>query len=217
MTVVSIAEVGSKSSMNDVHKNYISINSDWFGNQFFPSPKVSFAVCKSYFHFLSKRKAPARVHPRAIAGDFQAELWKYDVAEFFLAAPNGDDYLEFNLAPNGAWWSSFFSSPREQSRNEPLANVITKAEMTAENWEARASIPLTEIPWPLEECSLNATLILETPNQRYLTLADLGGGEPDFHRPAHFLPISLSSEAPASHTLRDVGTRPADHCFPSRH
>jgi hypothetical protein len=117
-------------------------------------------------------------------------LWKYDVAEFFLAG-DAEDYLEFNLAPNGAWWSCFFVSPRQAGQRGSLVGVETLSWLTPESWRVRAMIPLSEIPWPVVEWRVNVTFILESPNQRFLSLADLGGGNPDFHRPEGFLPMSL--------------------------
>ena len=193
MTVISITKSASFPDFNSVLKNSISIKKDWFGEQTITPPEVFFGIDQSHFHFFSRRKAPALIHPGALPGKFQPELWKYDVAEFFLAAPDHSEYLEFNLAPNGAWWSCFFSAPRVPSRTEPLANVITKADLDENAWQVQASIPLSEIPWPIESCFLNATLILDSPAQRFFSLAHLGEGDPDFHRPSHFLPISLSS------------------------
>jgi hypothetical protein len=45
-------------------------------------------------------------------GNFLAELWRHDVAELFIADPASGRYFEFNLAPNGAWWSCEFTAPR---------------------------------------------------------------------------------------------------------
>lgn len=193
MTSISITKTDLRIDRFSVLKNCFYIKSDWFNTVYVSKPEISFKVDHSQLHFLSRHAKAATVHPAAAPGTFQPELWKYDVAEFFLAAPDRSEYLEFNLAPNGAWWSCFFSSPRIPSRTEPLSGVTTESDMNDDGWRVQASIPLTEIPWPLEKCFLNATLILDSPEQRFFTLADLGGGEPDFHRPQHFLPISLSS------------------------
>ena len=193
MSLISIHKLNQKIDFHRVRKNTFSLKKDCFGQLFHPSPEVFFGVDQTHFHFYARHQETALIHPNAREGDFQAELWKYDVAEFFLAAPDRSQYLEFNLAPNGAWWSCFFSAPRKTSRTKPLAGVSTQAKVTLDDWQVHAAIPLTEIPWPLEECFLNATFILKSPDQQFLTLTDLGGDQPDFHRPAHFLAISLSS------------------------
>jgi hypothetical protein len=36
---------------------------------------------------------------------------------------------------------------------------------------------------------LNVNFILGSPEQRFLSAVDLGGGEPDFHQPAKFGPV----------------------------
>lgn len=167
---------------------------DWFGEQLNEPVCFIFALDSSDFHFTAFRKKNALIHPAAEAGEFQPELWKYDVAEFFLSSGDRLDYLEFNLAPNGAWWSCFFKGPRVPSQTEPLVGVTTRAEIGEGFWKVQASIPRSEIPWFDPETSLlNATFILDSPKQRFVTLADLGQGEPDFHRPQDFLPMRLST------------------------
>jgi hypothetical protein len=37
-----------------------------------------------------------------------------------------------------------------------------------------------------ENTRANVCFILDSPDQRFLTATDLGGGEPDFHQPARF-------------------------------
>lgn len=167
---------------------------DWFGKSLAEPVGVHFALDETHFHFLACRSRNALIHPEAEPGKFQPKLWKYDVAEFFLSSWDHSEYLEFNLAPNGAWWSCFFEKRRVASRAEPLKGVITSAEMREGSWKAHAKIPRAEIPW-LDPRSnlLNAAFILDSPEQRFVTLADLGNGKPDFHRPQDFLPMRLST------------------------
>lgn len=159
----------------------------------------------SNFHFSVHRASCPLLHPDAEPGVFQSELWKYDVAEFFIASPDRSEYLEFNLAPNGAWWSCFFNKPREVSRINPLRGVKTYAEIGEEGWQVDAMIPRKEFPWPnFMDCALNASFILDSPQQRFVTLAHLGRGKPDFHRPQDFLPMRLSSEEAGRQTSPDA-------------
>lgn len=178
---------------NNVLMNYFSIETDVFEHPFSDGPEVYFGIDDSHFHFFSRHQKPALIHPDSQPGKFQPELWKYDVAEFFLAAPDQSEYLEFNLAPNGAWWSCFFTQPRVVSPAASLADISTHGEQSSTGWRAQASIPLSEIPWPVTDGTLNATFILHSPDQRFFSLANLGPSQPDFHRPQYFLPISLST------------------------
>ena len=122
----------------------------------------------------------------------------HDCAEFFLVDAEGDHYLEFNLAPNGAWWSCEFDAPRQRSQPDdvPFRGVITTGSISDDHWEATASLPLS----PLRELlhfgpgsRLNATFTLDPPDQRFLTATPLGPGTPDFHQPSRFPLINIQS------------------------
>lgn len=57
-------------------------------------------------------------------------------------------------------------------------------------WEARADLPLAWMRLHLHfglETRFNVRFILDSLSQRFLSVADLGGGDPDFHRPVGFL------------------------------
>ena len=64
-----------------------SVGRDWLGEEVTPAPEFVFANDEERFHFRARRSGQATVHPSSSPGAFQAELWKYDVAEFFLAHP----------------------------------------------------------------------------------------------------------------------------------
>jgi hypothetical protein len=168
------------------------IKLDWYGKLSTLAPQFLCSLDATHFHFLAGDRNRPTIHPEARPGKFQPELWKYDVAEFFLASSDGSSYLEFNLAPNGAWWSAFFEEPRLPLDRPPLAGVETYGEQTDDGWQVRASIPLSEIGFTPESL-LNVTFILGTPEQRFFSTAPLSSAEPDFHRPTEFLPMSLSS------------------------
>ncbi len=161
-----------------------------------PAAHFGFGIDSCFFHFVARHSRPARCHPDSRSGKFQAELWKFDVAEFFLSDPLTGRYLEFNLAPDGGWWSCLFRAPLQRlyERDQPLPGVLTAAAAGSEGWSASVSVPL---PW-LEErlhfgahSRLNATFILESPQQRFLTASPLGEGDPAFHRPQAFPPVSI--------------------------
>ena len=168
------------------------IKADWFHKTSPFFPKFLCAVDKTHFYFLAGGQNHPSCHPDGKSGEFQPELWKYDVAEFFLATPDRSSYLEFNLSPNGAWWSARFKEPRVALDQPPLTGVKTVSDISNDSWQVRAAIPLSELG-PLEGALLNVTFILGSPEQRFFTSAPLDAVEPDFHRPHHFLPMSLST------------------------
>ncbi len=173
-----------------------AVDTDWFGAAVSPPVHFSFGLDPASLHFVASRQRMALCHPASLPGRFQAELWKFDVAEFFLTDPVTGHYLEFNLAPNGGWWSCRFKAPlaRVSEIDQPLPGIAIHAHAGASGWMASASLPL---PWLQEhlhfgpDSRLNATFILESPAQRFLTASSLGGGEPAFHRPDSFPTVSI--------------------------
>ena len=173
----------------------------WFGEKTPYPVNFLFWVDQSHFHFLVRdENGPGLSHPDAPPFQFHPELWKYDVAEFFLTSADRSRYLEFNLAPNGAWWCSAFTRPREPAPSEPspIPGVVTSSNQTEHSWEASASIPLAYLKEHFDfgkETTLNATFILKSPAQIFLTASHLSDGDPDFHLPHNFPPIKPISLA----------------------
>jgi hypothetical protein len=163
-------------------------------------PAAGFAVVQDPHRlwFIANHRKPAQIHPLARPGVFQKELWQYDVAELFVTAPDGSRYFEFNLAPNGAWWSCEFTAPRVRAEEIDIAmpEVATFAELAPDgSWVAAMAIPLDLLRARLDfgpESRLNVTMILGTPAQRFISAADLGPGEPDFHQPARFPKVTFA-------------------------
>lgn len=147
--------------------------------------------------FIASHRKPAVVHPKARPGNFQADLWEYDVAELFLADPASGRYFEFNLAPNGAWWTCEFTAPRVRAEEMDIAmpDIATFSEMAPDgSWVAAMAIPLDLLKARLDfgtGTRVNVTMILETPAQKFVSAANLGDGPPDFHQPAKFPEISF--------------------------
>lgn len=162
------------------------IEKDWYGAPVAPPLAYSFALSRDELIFKASRQAPARIHPEAQPGRFQPELWRYDTAEFFIAAAEGGRYLEFNLCPNGAWWACAFDAARQAAAEPPPSGVSAAGQCSAEGWSCEAHLPLSELKRlgiDPSRCRLVATAILNTPEQIFLTTADSSDGEPDFHRP----------------------------------
>ncbi|MES2996844.1 MAG: hypothetical protein V4733_08545 [Verrucomicrobiota bacterium] len=171
----------------------LGMDRDWFGAPFAPPASFSLAVDPKRLWFIAHHRKPADLHPFARPGKFQAELWKHDVAELFIADPESGRYFEFNLSPNGAWWSCEFTAPRVRAAETDIAmpEVATHADLATDgSWLAALSIPLDLLKTRIAfgpETKMNVTFILNSPDQRFLTATDLGGGQPDFHRPDFYV------------------------------
>ncbi len=171
-----------------------SLARDWFGNEVNPPVFFSFALEGDVFVFRSSRQSAALCHPAARSGLFHEHLWEYDVAEFFLRDPVTGNYLEFNLSPNGAHWACLFDSPRRPLAELRETGATSLATCGPEGWQARADLPLAWLKEHLHfgsDTRMNATFILNSPIQQFLTAVCLGGGEPDFHRPDRYSAHSL--------------------------
>lgn len=163
---------------------------DWYGADLAFPIGFSFVIDPEYFWFVATCGSPAVIHPDARPGQFVSELWKYDVAEFFLTNPMSGRYLEFNLSPNGAWWAAEFTGPREGMGQAPLQGVETYHELGKDGrWIAAARFKLVDFKERFSlspDSRLNAAFIIGSPEQKFVSAADLGDGEPDFHRPEKF-------------------------------
>ncbi len=174
------------------------IAQDWHGRAL--EVAAAFCLVKDPLHlwFIASHRQPANLHPRARPGIFQPELWQHDVAELFLADPKSGRYFEFNLAPNGAWWTCEFTAARVRAEAVEIAmpDVATYAELSPDgSWLAAMAIPLDLLEARLDfgaQTRANVAMILESPAQKFLSAHDLGPGEPDFHQPTRFPEISFS-------------------------
>lgn len=167
----------------------LGIGKDWHGASVQPQGMFCLAKDEERLWFIAGRSAPATIHPQARPGKFQAELWKYDVAELFLGDPKTGRYLELNLAPNGAWWTCEFTGPRQRldEMDRIMPDVETHADLAPDGaWLVAAALPLDILRARIgfgPETVGNVTFILNSPDQIFLTAVPPTPGEPDFHRP----------------------------------
>jgi hypothetical protein len=170
----------------------LGLEKDWHGCPLHPPAAYSLAMDDRHLWFIAHHRKPAQLHPQARPGMFLAGLWQYDVAELFLADPVSGRYFEFNLSPNGAWWSCEFTAPRVRAEKTdiPMPEIATFSDMDVEgSWLAAMCIPLDLLKSRLDlgaGSKANVTMILESPAQRFITAADLGTGAPDYHQPGLF-------------------------------
>jgi len=168
------------------------------------SPPAAYALVADPLRlwFIAARAAPAQILPQARPGGFHANLWQRDVAELFLAGPADGRYFEFNLAPNGAWWSCEFTAPRVRADEVDIAfpEVATFADLAPDGgWLAAMAIPLNLLKARLDfgrGTTGNVAFILDSPAQRFLSASPLGGGPADFHQPGKFQPLGERPSEP---------------------
>ena len=176
----------------------LGLETDVAGTPLRPPAAFALATDAQRLWFIAHHRKPAQLHPQSRPGRFQAELWRYDVAELFIAEPVSGRYFEFNLAPNGAWWSCEFTAPRVRAEDIDIAmpEVATFSDMAADGaWLAAMAIPLELLKARLDfgpRSRVNVAMILGSPAQQFVSAADLGGGEPDFHQPQRFGAVAFA-------------------------
>jgi len=168
---------------------------DWHGEKLSSPVGFSFVIDPKYFWFIVTHGTAANIHPKARPNHFVEELWRYDVAEFFLTNPVNGRYLEFNLAPNGAWWAAEFTGPRKGMGEAPLQGVETFHELAADGcWLTAARFELSEFKERFAlspDSTINAAFILNSPEQKFVSVTKLKGKEPDFHQPDQFKQVNF--------------------------
>jgi len=148
--------------------------------------------------FNAKFPEGVRGHPSAEAGQFTPELWKWDVAEIFIAGSDRK-YVEVNLSPNDGWWMQGFSAVRQV--DEEFSVHEYKVNCEGGQWSCDLSV-LQNYLGASSEWMVNVTAILNSPDYEFLSLAKLTGEEADFHQPDSFIPLekvivrTLDSERP---------------------
>ncbi len=181
----------------------LGISSDWYGAALVPPLAFSLACDSENLWFIATRQARALALPHSGPGTFTPELWKSDTAELFIAHPSTGEYIELNLAPNGAWWAAKFSSARVVSETQPdFENHITTYHENVDtvSWLAAMCIPLEFLETHVRFGSgstANPAFILNSPEQTFHSGTRLPGKEPDFHQPSHFKKI-IPCKLPAS-------------------
>ena len=90
----------------------LSVSTDWFGATVTVPISWFLGLTNEAVYIGAAREEEPEILPRAAANTFFEGLWEADVAELFVASESGAYYLEFNLAPNAAWWVAAFDSYR---------------------------------------------------------------------------------------------------------
>jgi hypothetical protein len=176
----------------------MGLNTDWFGDALETPSTFTLAKDSESLWFISIFPISACIHPKATPGQFTPELWKYDVAELFLANPEKGEYLEFNLTSNGAWWASKFSSIRLPSDVQPNFSENIRSyddKGQTDYYVSGLQIPIIFLQKEIDFGFItrgNVTVICNSPKQLFLSAAKLPGHQPDFHQPDHFINLSFT-------------------------
>lgn len=173
---------------SQIGQRFSEIGQEWYGRAVEPPYRYRLTLTEAGLLFEAERAERAALHPDARPGVFQEELWKYDVAEFFIHSEKAGHYLEMNLSPNGAWWGCVFTAPRvvKPGAEQLLRVEQAQGEATDAGWKASLLLPadvLRALDFDLSECHVAVCAVLEAPEYIYLTTANPCETQPDFHRP----------------------------------
>jgi hypothetical protein len=173
-----------------------SITTDWFGEAVPGNPHWSLRLSETALTLRGVVSAPPICIPEDREGVFVERLWEGDVVELFLLNPKTGFYIEFNLGPRGAWWCCTFDSPRKRTpySPSPLPGVLTQATPTERGRDGTLVIPAKslspELAFDPGATTGNVAFCLGAP-QQFCTVADLGAGLPDFHRPHKWISLGM--------------------------
>ena len=111
------------------------------------------------------------------------DLWQSTCFEAFLRS-EGDEYREWNFAPNGQWAAYDFRAYRERVGDADVAEPYIRMEDNLTWWALGATIAVEAgVEWQL---GLSAILEEKDGTKSYWALAHPEGDKPDFHDPVCF-------------------------------
>lgn len=175
-----------------------AIEKDWYGKTLAVAPSFVVAVCAKRLYFGASRQAAACCDKTLNSETFAEGLWKNDAAELFLRDDHTEMYQEFNLGPQGAWWTGLFSSYRvsAQDKLRPSPHVETWSEISKASWRAALSISLDSLSLNIgfsASSRANVSFTLGSGPEQYLSWAKLPSAKPDFHLAEHFGTVMIKS------------------------
>jgi hypothetical protein len=115
------------------------------------------------------------------------ELWRHTCFEAFVRTPDGDRYLEFNLAPSSQWAAYAFSDYRLRDDDPEMPTPPIRFAARADGMTLAAELDLSKIagldgPW---DVAISAVIEDKRGERSYWALAH-PPGKPDFHHKAAF-------------------------------
>lgn len=173
----------------------LALSSDWHGATLDYPFCFHLALGPTRLYFGASADVKTVSKPKTAAGEFVEGLWEYDVVECFLTSTHSEAYQEFNLSPNGSWWTAMFTDYRKRA---PATQKPTSCDIFAQvggtSFMTGLSIALDDIalPWGKpEEMRLQLASILSSPTRTFLSSSPTPAGAPDFHLRDGFQPLNL--------------------------
>ena len=162
------------------NQEFNSFQTDWYGTELSFRHDFSIISDLNSIFFIVQSNAPYSLDALSKANEFKEGLWEYSACELFIKDRNSDFYLEFNLAPNSAWWYCELVKYRERNETQNLLNkndVITYQNSKSEFWQVGIKFPKNILP---KEFSFNVCAILGK-GDIFLSAKSIKDIEPDFH------------------------------------
>lgn len=122
-------------------------------------------------------------------------LWQSTCLELFIADAEGAGYLEFNLAPSGAWAAYGFTGYREGMHNLHLARPPEADGSSRGTDECQLAARIAVAPIADGRIGLSAVIEELDGTKSYWALAH-APGKPDFHHPACFAAALPAPDTP---------------------
>jgi hypothetical protein len=164
-----------------------SIQKDWFGGKA-DVPRTFVLACDPQsIWFYAYCKEAANYDAKFKLGHFAEGLWNFDVAEIFICDDTTKAYQEFNLSPNGAWWTSAFSDYRARTETLLYQTEGPSCFSTIEPdfWKACIRVPRSFLSLKAsftEKTRANISFVQSKPEIRYFSWAKIPSEKPDFHK-----------------------------------
>ena len=168
-----------------------SFKKDWYGRPLQNAPSFVLASDPTNLWFYASWAAEPAYDAALECGQFMADLWKRDTAEFFLCEDGSARYQEFNLSPAGAWWTCVLKDYRkpEEPGKHSLPRVNCLSHVKGGKWMSAIAVERETIAVraSLTEVSrANVSFIADSPHYRFITWAGLSAAQPDFHKADQF-------------------------------
>lgn len=161
-----------------------TLNTDWYGARLPAHITVDIKIEEQKLLFAARFFGATDYDKTIPAGAFTTELWRRDTAEVFIACKNTDSYVELNLSPTGAFWSSRFTNYREP-------DATWKAQQDT-GYDSATQCIILDLAASLQTSDINELLIIPhgilqvADDQKFLTAMPFPDQTPDFHNKDHW-------------------------------
>lgn len=175
----------------------IPVSGDWSGKNIPFEFSFFFAVSPRAVFFGADIARICTSLSQSRTGEFTPGLWERDVIELFLADDIEAGYQEFNLAPNGAWWTSAFEdyrSPRSTSGHYAVPLSISTHEADGRT-RVLLAYPRSELRVSFsgtQNSHANLCAILGDESKTFLSYHRCSDRDPDFHLAECFGSVDIS-------------------------